>query len=264
MDADVVNDLNVRKALSLAIDRSTITDQILRDGSVPASAFVAPPFKLSTGESMRALDENGNVVEEYEIDPYSAKVEEAQAYLAEAGYPGGAGFPELNVLYYDSGNNSLIVEAVQQMWQENLGIKVNLQVQEYAVFTNTINSGDWSIAFTGWSADYNDPMTMLSLFTAEGMNDVRWRYKPYSGVPGDTILNLENEAYDNAVKMAAKTSGEERDAYLKEAEDVLMENMVICPIYYTTYTQVIDHGKVSGPGRTPVGQWDFQYYTVIG
>ena len=82
MDADVVNDLNVRKALSLAIDRSTITDQILRDGSVPASAFVAPPFKLSTGESMRALDENGNVVEEYEIAPYSAKVEEAQAYLA--------------------------------------------------------------------------------------------------------------------------------------------------------------------------------------
>ena len=65
--------------MSLAIDRSTITDQILRDGSVPASAFVAPPFKLSTGESMRALDENGNVVEEYEIDPYSAKVEEAQA-----------------------------------------------------------------------------------------------------------------------------------------------------------------------------------------
>ena len=83
-------------------------------------------------------------------------------------------------------------------------------------------------------------------------------------MPGDTILNPENEAYDNAVKMAAKTSGEERDAYLKEAEDVLMENMVISPIYYTTYTQVIDHGKVSGPGRTPVGQWDFQYYTVIG
>lgn len=51
---------------------------------------------------------------------------------------------------------------------------------------------------------------------------------------------------------------------MKEAEDVIMENMVICPIYYTTYTQVIDHGKVSGPGRTPVGQWDFQYYTVIG
>ena len=78
MDADVVNDLNVRKALALAIDRSMITDQVLRDGAVPAAAFVAPTFKLSTGESMRPLDENGNVVEEYEIDPYSAKVEEAQ------------------------------------------------------------------------------------------------------------------------------------------------------------------------------------------
>ena len=264
MDADVVNDLNVRKALALAIDRSMITDQVLRDGAVPAAAFVAPTFKLSTGESMRPLDENGNVVEEYEIDPYSAKVEEAQEYLAAAGYPNGEGFPELNILYYDSGNNSLIVEAVQQMWQENLGIHVNLQVQEYAVFTNTINSGDWSISFTGWSADYNDPMTMLSLFTAEGLNDSRWRYKEYAGMPNDTTLNPENEAYDTAVKMAAQTSGTERDGYLKEAEDVLMENMVICPINYTTYTQVIDHSKVSGPGRTPVGQWDFQYFTMVG
>ena len=264
MDADVVNDLNVRKALALAIDRSMITDQVLRDGAVPAAAFVAPTFKLSTGESMRPLDENGNVVEEYEIDPYSAKVEEAQEYLAAAGYPNGEGFPELNILYYDSGNNSLIVEAVQQMWQENLGIHVNLQVQEYAVFTNTINSGDWSISFTGWSADYNDPMTMLSLFTAEGLNDSRWRYKEYAGMPNDTTLNPENEAYDTAVKMAAQTSGTERDGYLKEAEDVLMENMVICPINYTTYPQVIAHSKVSGPGRTPVGQWDFQYFTMVG
>ena len=63
---------------------------------------------------------------------------------------------------------------------------------------------------------------------------------------------------------AAQTSGTERDGYLKEAEDVLMENMVICPINYTTYTQVIDHSKVSGPGRTPVGQWDFQYFTMVG
>ena len=264
MDADVVNDLNVRKALALAIDRSMITDQVLRDGAVPAAAFVAPTFKLSTGESMRPLDENGNVVEEYEIDPYSAKVEEAQAYLAEAGYPNGEGFPKLKVLYYEAGNNGLICEAVQQMWQENLGISVELQVQEYATFTNTVNSGDWTIALTGWSADYNDPMTMLSLFSAEGLNDPRWRYKPYAGVPDDTTLNPENEAYDNAVKMAAKTSGEERDGYLKEAEDVLMENMVICPISYTTYTQVIDHSKVSGPGRTPIGQWDFQYYKMIG
>ena len=264
MDADVVNDLNVRKALTLAIDRSMIVDQVLRDGATPAAAFVAPTFKLSTGESVRPLDENGNVVEEYEIDPYSAKVEEAQAYLAEAGYPNGEGFPKLKVLYYEAGNNGLICEAVQQMWQENLGISVELQVQEYATFTNTVNSGDWTIALTGWSADYNDPMTMLSLFSAEGLNDPRWRYKPYAGVPDDTTLNPENEAYDNAVKMAAKTSGEERDGYLKEAEDVLMENMVICPISYTTYTQVIDHSKVSGPGRTPIGQWDFQYYKMIG
>lgn len=264
MDNEVVGDINVRKALSLAIDRKMLTEQILRNGSVPAAAFVAPTFKLSTGESMRAMDENGNVMEEYEIDPYAAKVEEAQAYLAAAGYPNGEGFPELNLLYFEqSGNEALIVEAVQQMWEKNLGIKVNLQVQEFAVYSNTIRTPDWSIAYYGWSADYNDPMTMLALFTAEGLNEARWRYKPYAGVPDDTTLNPENEAYDAAVKKASVTSGPERDSYLIEAENVLMENMVICPLYYATYTQSIDHSAVSGPGRTPIGQWDFQYYSVI-
>lgn len=263
MDADPTNNLALRKALTLAIDRSMITEQILRNGSVPAAAFVPTPFKLSNGESMRALDENGNVMEEYEIDPYSAKVEEAQAYLAEAGYPNGEGFPDLSLLYYESGNNALIAEAIQQMWQQNLGITVNLQVQEHAVFASTVSSSDWTVAMYGWSADYNDPMTMLALFTAEGLNEPRWRYKPYAGVPDDTTLNPENEAYDAAVKAAAQTSGTERDGYLKEAEDVLMENMVICPLFFSTYTQVIDHSAVSGPGRTPIGQWDFQYYSVI-
>ncbi|MDD7495066.1 MAG: peptide ABC transporter substrate-binding protein [Eubacteriales bacterium] len=264
MDAEIVNDVNVRKALSLAIDRKLICDQVLRNGAVPAAAFVAPPFKLSTGESLRAMDEFGNVMTEYEINPNGAEVEKAREYLAAAGYPNGEGFPTLELLYYESGSNSQIAEAVQQMWKENLGITVNLKVEEYAVFANTRSSGNYTLDITGWSADYNDPMTMLSLFTANGVNNARWRYKEYAGVPEDTTLNPENKAYDDAVIMASKTMGTERDGYLKEAEKVLMDNMVICPIHYHTYTQVIDYGKVAGPGRTPIGQWDFQYYTVLG
>lgn len=264
MDAEIVNDVNVRKALSLAIDRKLICDQVLRNGAVPAAAFVAPPFKLSTGESLRAMDEFGNVMTEYEINPNGAEVEKAREYLAAAGYPNGEGFPTLELLYYESGSNSQIAEAVQQMWKENLGITVNLKVEEYAVFANTRSSGNYTLDITGWSADYNDPMTMLSLFTANGVNNARWRYKEYAGVPEDTTLNPENKAYDDAVIMASKTMGTERDGYLKEAEKVLMDNMVICPIHYHTYTQVIDYGKVAGPGRTPIGQWDFQYYTMLG
>ena len=264
MDAEIVNDVNVRKALSLAIDRKLICDQVLRNGAVPAAAFLAPPFKLSTGESMRAMDEYGNVMTEYEINPNGAEVEKAREYLAAAGYPNGEGFPTLELLYYESGSNSQIAEAVQQMWKENLGITVNLKVEEYAVFANTRSSGNYTLDITGWSADYNYPMTMLSLFTANGVNNARWRYKEYAGVPEDTTLNPENKAYDDAVIMASKTMGTERDGYLKEAEKVLMDNMVICPIPYHTYTQVIDYGKVAGPGRTPIGQWDFQYYTMLG
>jgi len=263
MDVAPVNDINVRKALSLAIDRKLIVEQVLRNGAVPAAAFIAPSFKLSTGESLRALDANGRVQEEYGIDPYAAKVEEARACLAEAGYPNGEGFPTLDLLYYESGYQASVAEAVQQMWEQNLGIKVNLKVQEYAVFANTVGTNDWTIAQTGWSADYNDPMTMLSLFTSTGLNEARWRYKPYAGCPDDVTLNPENEDYDNAVNMAGSTVGTERDGYLVQAEDVLMNNMVICPLFYATYTQVIDYSRVSGPGRTPIGQWDFQYYKML-
>lgn len=263
VDVAPVNNVNVRKALTLAIDRKLIVEQVMRNGAMPANAFVAPTFSLSTGDTMRALDENGNLTEEFGIDPYSAKVEEAQQLLAEAGYPNGEGFPELTVLYYESGSNAVVAEAVQQMWQDNLGIKVKLQGQEYAVFANLVGTNDWAVCFTGWSADYNDPMTMMSLFTANGLNQARWRYKAYDGVPDDVTLNPEQEAYDIAVNMAAVTSGEERDAYLMEAEKILMENYIICPINFTTYTQVIDFTRVAGPGRTPIGQWDFQYYTVI-
>lgn len=264
MDAEIVNDVNVRKALSLAIDRKLICDQVLRNGAVPAAAFVAPPFKLSTGESLRAMDEFGNVMTEYEINPNGAEVEKAREYLAAAGYPNGEGFPTLELLYYESGSNSQIAEAVQQMWKENLGITVNLKVEEYAVFANTRSSGNYTLDITGWSADYNDPVTMLSLFSATGMNDSRWRYKEYAGVPDETTLNPENKPYDDAIIMASKTMGTKRDGYLKEAEDVLMNNMVICPLYYTISTQVVDHSRVSGPGRTPIGMWDFRNFTMIG
>lgn len=128
MDAEIVNDVNVRKALSLAIDRKLICDQVLRNGAVPAAAFVAPAFKLSTGESMRTMDEYGNVTTEFEINPNSAEVDKAREYLAAAGYPNGEGFPELDLLYYETGSMSQIAEAVQQMWKENLGITVNLKV----------------------------------------------------------------------------------------------------------------------------------------
>lgn len=264
MDAEIVNDVNVRKALSLAIDRKLICDQVLRNGAVPAAAFVAPAFKLSTGESMRAMDEYGNVMTEYEINPNGAEVEKAREYLAAAGYPNGEGFPELDLLYYEKGSNSQIAEAIQQMWKENLGINVKLKVEEFATYANTINSGNFTITIYDWGADYNDPMSMLSLFSATGMNDSRWRYKEYAGVPDDTTLNPENKPYDDAVIMASKTMGTERDGYLKEAEDVLMNNMVICPLYYTISTQVVDHSRVSGPGRTPIGMWDFRNFIMIG
>lgn len=263
MDVNPVDDLNVRKALSLAIDRNMITDKILRDGSVPAAAFVAPTFKLSDGKSMRKMDANGKVEEEFEINPWAAKEEEAKKYLADAGYPDGEGFPELELLYSQRGNESLIAEALQQMWEKTLGIKVKLKAEEWSVFLDTRRSGNFVVAMGGWSADYNDPMTMLALFTSTGLNDARWRWQKYEGDRGDDVLNPENQAYDEAVNVASEISGAERDEAMIKAENILMENMVIAPLYYSPYKHLINFSKVDGPGRTPIGQWDFQYYKMV-
>lgn len=263
VDKEPFNDVNVRKALALAIDRKTLVEQVRRSGEIPAAAFVAPKFKTSDGKSFRPLDENEMVVPEFEIDPWAAQVDKAKEYLAKAGFPDGKGFPEFDLVYYIRTDEQKVAEAIQQMWEKNLGIKVNLVSVEASVFNAEQSAGKYSVSQSGWSADYNDPMTMLALFTSNGLNSCHWRWKEYAGSPHDKILNESNKAYDELVAKAIVSTGTERDDIMKEAEKVLMDEMIIIPLYYESYTQVLDRTKVDGPGRTPIGQWDFKPYKMI-
>lgn len=263
VDKEPFNDVNVRKALSLAIDRKTLVEQVRRSGEIPAVAFVAPKFKTSDGKSFRPLDENEMVVPEFDIDPWAPQIDKAKEYLAKAGFPDGKGFPEFDLVYYIRTDEQKVAEAIQQMWEKNLGIKVNLVSVEASVFNAEQSAGKYSVSQSGWSADYNDPMTMLALFTSNGLNPCHWRWKEYAGSPHDKTLNESNKAYDELVAKAIVSTGTERDNIMKEAEKVLMDEMIIIPLYYESYTQVLDRTKVDGPGRTPIGQWDFKPYKMI-
>ena len=265
VDNEVFSDLRIRQAFSLAIDRTQFVNQVTKGGQMPATGFIPAGMIYSDNSTIRELDENGIPVSEYGIDPNKALVEEAQALLADAGYPNGEGLPEITFLYNTNENNKKIAEALQGMWKQNLGVDVELLNQDWAVFQETRRAGEYMMARGGWLGDYGDPMTMLDLFTvASGNNDPQWRYMEEPvGAPHDTTLNPEQEAFENAINTSRITTGEERDVALKAAEDALMNNMVVAPIYYYTMTTIVDDSVVEGVELTLTNKWDFTHAELV-
>ena len=265
VDNPVLKDVRVRKAFSLAIDRTQFVKQVTKGGQVPATGFIPNSLKFSDGSPIREMDKNGVPVPEYGIDPNKALVDEAKKLLADAGYPDGKGLPEMTFLYNTNENNKKIAEALQGMWKQNLGVEVKLMNQDWAVFLETRRKGEYVIARGGWIGDYGDPMTFLELFTLNsGNNEPQWRYKEEPvGAPHDKTFNPEQEAFEKAVMASRLVSGKDRDKLLKEAEKVLMENMVVAPIYYYTLSIIIDEAKVEGVELTKETVWDFRHAQLV-
>ncbi|OON93612.1 MAG: ABC transporter substrate-binding protein [Candidatus Epulonipiscioides saccharophilum] len=214
LNNELLQDVNVRKALNYAIDRKTITE-ITAAGQIPATGFVGPGFFDADGNSFN------EVAGDYGI-PIQADVAAAQKFLADAGYPEGKGFPEIEILYNTNEGNKVIAEAMQQMWAENLGIDVKLTNQEWAVFQETRNHQTYdSIARHGWIGDYVDPSTMLDLFT--------------TGNPQNNG-GYSNPDYDEQIALARTTTGKERMDHLYKAEEIFMADMPIIPVYYYVNT----------------------------
>lgn len=232
----------VRKAFSLVIDRNYIINQVTGRGEVAATGFVpagiydadpAGPDFRTVGGDYYAVDDEG----------YQARCDEARQLLAEAGYPNGEGFPVVEYLYNTNDNHKAIGEALQNMWQTELGVTVSLNNQDWAVFLDTRKNGDYSIARNGWIADYNDPMSFIDMWmTGGGNNDAQYA----------------NPAYDKLVKAAKNTDvAADRMNYMHQAEDILIgEDSVLAPIYFYVNTKMVADG-LEGIYYTPLGYYFF-------
>ena len=177
-------------------------------------------------------------------EAYEANCEEARRLLAEAGYEGGAGFPVVEYLYNTSDNHKAIGEALQQMWQDELGVTVNLVNQEWNTFLQTRKEGNYSIARNGWIADYNDPMSFLDMWLTGG---------------GNNDAHYSNAEYDALIMQAKSTSdAAERMRLMHQAEDILMgEDVVHAAIYF--YTNKYMAQGFTGMYYTPLGYYFFGY-----
>lgn len=231
-----LDDPRVRRALSLAIDRKSIVENVTRGGQLPAMAFVPPGiYNPATGKDFR--EEAGDLFKD-------ADIETAKQLLAEAGYPDGKNFPKLTLLYNTEGPHKDIMQAIQQMWKQNLGIEVDLGGQEWQVFLKTRVQGDYDIARDGWIGDYIDPMTFLDMFLSNSQqNNPKWKNKQF-----DELINKAKTTNDQAVRMQA----------MHDAEQLFMSEMPIAPIYF--YVQIWQQRDYVKDVMHDIQQnWGFKY-----
>jgi len=223
----------VRKALSLAINREDIVTNVSKGGQTPATSFVPKG----------SLDANGKDFASKDYYPAKGDIPQAQKLLAEAGYPGGKGFPKLSFLYNTSAGHQNIAAAVQDMWKTNLGIDVELKNQEWKVFIQTRTDKNYILCRDGWLGDYTDPMTFLDLLTSTS---------------GNNNAGYSNKAYDAIITSAkAEIDPAKRMALLHQAEDIIMKDDVVIPIYGYTNTMV-QKPNIMGVRTSPLGQHWFQ------
>ena len=241
------DDWRVRKAFTLAVDRNRIVTEITQTGQVEAGGYVpAGVYDAAgaTGDDFRTV--GGDYYDPYK-EAYEANCEEARALLAEAGYPNGEGFPVVEYLYNTDDSHKAVAEALQNMWQEVLGVKVTLNNQEWATFLQTRKDGDYSIARNGWIVDYNDPMSFLDMWlTGGGNNDAQY----------------SNATYDAKIQEAkASTDPAQRMQLMHEAENILIEeDWVVNPLYFYTQKYMLADG-IQGMYYTPLGYFFFDHCT---
>ncbi len=213
------DDARVRRALSLAIDRETLVEEVTKAGQIPGWGIVP---------NMAGYD-----ALEFPYDNMDDAIAEAQELLAAAGYPNGVGFPSFSLLYNTDDSHKMIAEYVQQQWANNLGINCTLENQEWATYLSNRNAGNFDVARAGWVGDYQDPNTFLDMFvTGAGMNGGKY----------------SNEDYDLFINEAARMeAGEERMEILKTAESIMIdEDQAIIPFYYYVSQNLIDLDKWGG------------------
>lgn len=242
------DDPRVRQAFTLAVNRTFIVDKVTQAGQVPANGFVpAGVYDVagSTGDDFRTVGGAYYSIEGDADYSYEANCEKARELLAEAGYPNGEGFPVVEYLYNTSDAHKAVAEALQNMWETELGVKVTLNNQEWAVFLQTRKDGNYSIARNGWIADYNDPMSFLDMWlTGGGNNDAQYANADY-----DAKIQEAKNTTDPAARMQL----------MHNAEDIIMgQDWALNPLYFYTQKYMLSD-RVGGMFYTPLGYFFFSY-----
>jgi oligopeptide transport system substrate-binding protein len=216
-----IEDQNLRKALSFAIDRQSIVEHILQGGQKPATGLVPPEMGLSETGYFKDHD-----------------LERARALFGKCDR-------KITLSYLSNEWSRTLAQSLQKQWEEGLGIIVELEAVEPKIYFRRIAQKDYQIALCDWTADFNDPINFLEVFKYKdaSTNNTGWEDPEY-------IALLDRSSM-------AKTLEERKEA-LRAAERLLMEQMPIIPVYHLAMNFLQGEG-LEQVALSPLGQIDFRW-----
>lgn len=197
----------LRRAFSFAINRKVLTDHILQGNELPATALVP---HINGWEAQNLFQDGNN--------------QEARRLFAEGLSDLGMrleDFPPVKLSYGNSERSHRIAQAIQQQWNEVLGVWIELEALESKTFFAKLKQLDYAIASGSWFADFRDPISFLEVFSSQnnGTNNTGW----------------ENAAYRSLLSQSSGESPIKRKILLQYAEEVLAEEMPVAPLFYYNF-----------------------------
>lgn len=220
---EVTSNVNIRKALALAIDRQGLVDNITKGGQLPALGLVPPTIDGFEDDRGYFADADYDAAKEY-----------LATGLEELGLADASELT-INISINTSEAHSTIAQFIQEGWAQNLGINVNIDNTEWQVYLERLNVLDFQVARLGWIADYNDASSFLDMYrTADsGNNDTGWENEEFK-----SLIDQASAEQDPAVRT---------DLQL-QAEAIIVDEMPVIPLYYYTNLYVVqDHVENMSP-----------------
>jgi oligopeptide transport system substrate-binding protein len=211
------HDLRVRRAFAMVIDKERIVKRITRGGEQVAHVYTPPGIGGYRNPEGLAFEP-----------------EVARRLLAEAGFPGGAGFPRFEYLFDTSSRlQEQIAVELQVMWQRELGVQPELRKMEWKTYLVAQGELDYDVCRSSWMGDYNDPNTFLDMFMSNnGNNRTGWTDPRY-----DELMRQAN----------AQIDPRHRESLLQQAETLLIREAVpIVPLYGYTGLEYYDPNRIEG------------------
>ena len=238
---EVLKDTRIRKALSLAIDRNYIVENVVPTAKSTTSAWVPVGAYDVEGD----FRQNGGEYIDLSKEAYSNNVEMARELMAEAGYTNGEGFP---VLEYKTTSDLVyinVAEAVQQMWKSALGVDLQISSMEWAAYQQMRSDKNYQLIRTLWIGDYSDPMTFLENYLSYRTQNTAG----YSNAMFDSYIETARSTADQAVRMNA----------MHEAEKLLIaEDNILIPIYNPS-NPILVSKRLKDYVLTPLMEYQFHY-----
>ena len=230
-----LQNLNIRMALTMAIDREAIANDVLKDGSIPT--YTAVPMQFAAGPDGSDFSED----QEMFSDVCAADPEKAADFWAKGLEELGTDSVELDMIVDADDAPQKVATVLKEQWETTLpGLTVNLVVEPKKQRVEDMQDGNFEVALTRWGPDYADPMTYLGMWVTDNSNN----YGLWSNADYDAMI-------DECTTGDLCTDAEGRWAKMYEAEKIVMDDAVIFPLYTAANAQMIS-SSVTGLEQHPV------------